>query len=220
NWIAPKDPLVLDLDGDGIEAVGIDPTRPILFDHDGDGTKNATGWIEGDDGIVVLDRNGNGLIDSGRELFGDQTLRERPLQEGQGRFYVNGYEALAGQDGNGDGVINAADTVYGQLRIWKDANQDGVSQASELHTLSELGIASIDARGRSSNVDLGNGNTQPWSGRFTRVDGSQGSSGVAEVSGSLLLASNNFYREFSDNPAPTAAVTALPQMGGSGWVRD
>ncbi len=76
NWTPPRDPLVLDLDGDGIEAIGIDPTRPILFDHDGDGTRNATGWIKGDDGIVVLDRNGNGLIDSGRELFGDQTLRE------------------------------------------------------------------------------------------------------------------------------------------------
>ncbi|WP_415842455.1 hypothetical protein, partial [Paracidovorax anthurii] len=48
NWIYPRDPLVLDLDGDGIEAVGIDPSRPILFDHDGDGTKNATGWIKGD----------------------------------------------------------------------------------------------------------------------------------------------------------------------------
>ncbi|RYH66537.1 MAG: hypothetical protein EON54_04740, partial [Alcaligenaceae bacterium] len=45
SWIAPRDPLVLDLDGDGIEAVGINPSRPILFDHDGDGTRNATGWI-------------------------------------------------------------------------------------------------------------------------------------------------------------------------------
>ncbi|WP_049791086.1 calcium-binding protein [Paracidovorax avenae] len=219
NWIAPKDPLVLDLDGDGIEAVGIDPTRPILFDHDGDGTRNATGWIKGDDGIVVLDRNGNGLIDSGRELFGDQTLREG-AQAGQGMFYANGYEALAGQDGNGDGVIDAADTAYGQLRIWKDVNQDGISQVGELHTLSDLGIARLNVKGQRSSIDLGNGNTQPWSGSFTRMDGSQGMSGVAEVSGSLLLASNNFYREFPDDPVPTAAAQALPQMGGAGWARD
>ncbi|RAR71637.1 hypothetical protein AX018_10852, partial [Paracidovorax anthurii] len=105
NWVAPRDPLVLDLDGDGIEAVGIDPSRPILFDHDGDGTKNATGWIKGDDGLVVLDRNGNGLIDSGQELFGDQTLRDAQPQAGQGLHYAHGYEALAAQDGNGDGVI-------------------------------------------------------------------------------------------------------------------
>ncbi|RAR70166.1 hypothetical protein AX018_11202, partial [Paracidovorax anthurii] len=95
NWVAPRDPLVLDLDGDGIEAVGIDPSRPILFDHDGDGTKNATGWIKGDDGLVVLDRNGNGLIDSGQELFGDQTLRDAQPQAGQGLHYAHGYEALA-----------------------------------------------------------------------------------------------------------------------------
>ncbi|WP_434802843.1 calcium-binding protein, partial [Paracidovorax cattleyae] len=219
NWTPPRDPLVLDLDGDGIEAVGIDPSRPILFDHDGDGTRNATGWIKGDDGIVVLDRNGNGLIDSGRELFGDQTLREG-AQAGQGMFYANGYEALAGQDGNGDGVIDAADTAYGQLRIWKDVNQDGISQAGELHTLSDLGIARLNAKGQRSSIDLGNGNTQPWSGSFTRMDGSQGMSGVAEVSGSLLLASNNFYREFPDDPVPTAAAQALPQMGGAGWARD
>ncbi|WP_267896318.1 calcium-binding protein, partial [Paracidovorax avenae] len=219
NWTPPRDPLVLDLDGDGIEAVGIDPSRPILFDHDGDGTRNATGWIKGDDGIVVLDRNGNGLIDSGRELFGDQTLREG-AQAGQGMFYANGYEALAGQDGNGDGVIDAADTAYGQLRIWKDVNQDGISQAGELHTLSDLGIARLNVKGQRSSIDLGHGNTQPWSGSFTRMDGSQGMSGVAEVSGSLLLASNNFYREFPDDPVPTAAAKALPQMGGAGWARD
>ncbi|WP_231502384.1 calcium-binding protein [Paracidovorax avenae] len=219
NWTPPRDPLVLDLDGDGIEAIGIDPTRPILFDHDGDGTRNATGWIKGDDGIVVLDRNGNGLIDSGRELFGDQTLREG-AQAGQGMFYANGYEALAGQDGNGDGVIDAADTAYGQLRIWKDVNQDGISQAGELHTLSDLGIARLNVKGQRSSIDLGHGNTQPWSGSFTRMDGSQGMSGVAEVSGSLLLASNNFYREFPDDPVPTAAAKALPQMGGAGWARD
>ncbi|WP_049791087.1 calcium-binding protein [Paracidovorax avenae] len=167
----------------------------------------------------MLDRNGNGLIDSGRELFGDQTLREG-AQAGQGMFYANGYEALAGQDGNGDGVIDAADTAYGQLRIWKDVNQDGISQVGELHTLSDLGIARLNVKGQRSSIDLGNGNTQPWSGSFTRMDGSQGMSGVAEVSGSLLLASNNFYREFPDDPVPTAAAQALPQMGGAGWARD
>ncbi|WP_284427769.1 calcium-binding protein, partial [Acidovorax sp. SUPP1855] len=219
NWTTPRDPLVLDLDGDGIEAVGIDPARPILFDHDGDGTRNATGWIAGDDGLVVLDRNGNGVIDSGRELFGDQTLK--PVgSNGRAQTHANGYEALAAEDGNGDKVIDANDAVYSQLRVWKDANQDGVSQAGELHTLADLGIARIGVAGTASNVNLGNGNTQPLSGSFTRTNGTTGVSGVAEVTGSLLLASNNFYREFTDDPAVTAAAGALPQMGGSGWVRD
>ncbi|GKT01276.1 RTX toxin [Acidovorax sp. SUPP3434] len=219
NWTAPRDPLVLDLDGDGIEAVGIDPARPILFDHDGDGTRNATGWIAGDDGLVVLDRNGNGVIDSGRELFGDQTLK--PVgSDGRAQTHANGYEALAAEDGNGDKVIDANDAVYSQLRIWKDTNQDGISQAGELYTLADLGIARIGVAGTASNVNLGNGNTQPLSGSFTRTDGTTGASGVAEVTGSLLLASNNFYREFTDDPAVTAAAGALPQMGGSGRVRD
>ncbi|GAA6120596.1 hypothetical protein Acidovoranil_26990 [Acidovorax sp. FG27] len=169
---------------------------------------------------MVLDRNGNGLIDSGRELFGDQTLKPGLGSDGRPQTYANGYEALAGQDDNGDGVIDSNDAAYSQLRIWRDANQDGISQASELRSLAESGIASIGVAGAASNIDLGNGNTQPWSGTFTRIDGSAGTSGVAEVSGSLLLASNNFYRDFSDDPEVSAAARALPQMGGSGWVRD
>jgi hypothetical protein len=198
NWTPPRDPLVLDLDGDGIEAVGINPNAPILFDHEGDGSKNATGWIKADDGIVVLDRNGNGLIDSGRELFGDNTVLTRGPKAGQ--TAANGFEALADLDLNGDGALNSADAAYANLRIWQDANQDGVSQATELKTLATLGIASINVTGTASNVNLGNGNTQPFSGSFTRTNGTTGASGVAEVTGSLLLASNNFYREFTDDP--------------------
>ena len=218
NWLTPRDPLVLDLDNDGIEAVGINPAAPILFDMDGDGIKTATGWIKADDGMVVLDRNGNGLIDSGRELFGDSTVLTRGPRAGQ--TAANGYEALADLDINADGAINSADAAYASLRIWQDANQDGISQAGELRTLSSLGIASLKVAGQASNINLGNGNTQPFSGSFTRTNGSTGASGVAEVSGSLLLASNNFYREFTDNPALTTAAKALPQMRGSGVVRD
>ena len=168
--------------------------------------------------MVVLDRNGNGLIDSGRELFGDATVLTRGPRAGQNA--ANGYEALADLDINADGAINSLDAAYSNLRIWQDANQDGISQASELRTLGEAGIASMNVASQASNINLGNGNTQPFSGTFTRTNGSSGASGVAEVSGSLLLASNNFYREFIDNPVLTTAAAALPQMRGSGWVRD
>jgi hypothetical protein len=114
-------------------------------------------------------------------------------------------------------IMNA---VYGQLRIWQDTNQDGISQAGELHTLADLGIASIGVLGSEANVDLGNGNSMPLRGTFTRTDGSAGTSAAAQLSGSLLLASNGFYREFSDDPALTDAAKALPQLRGSGWVRD
>jgi len=218
NWTQPRDPLVLDLDGDGIEAVGINPSAPILFDMDGNGTKHGTGWIKADDGIVVRDLNGNGLIDSGRELFGDRTVLQNGPKAGQ--TAANGYEALADLDLNGDAVLNSADAAYSQLRIWQDTNQNGISESTELHTLGELGIASINVAGTASNVNLGNGNTQPFSGSFTRTNGSTGTSGVAEVTGSLLLANNNFYREFSDDPAIAATAAALPQMQGSGWGDD
>ena len=214
TWTQPRDPLILDLDGDGIEATAIDRTAPTLFDHDADGVLTATGWIKADDGIVVLDLNGNGTIDNGRELFGDNTL----LPSGQ--TAANGFEAIAQHDSNGDGKINALDAVYTQLRIWQDANQDGVSQAHELKTLGEAGIASINVVGQQTSINLGNGNTQPWSGSFTRTNGTTGDSGTPELSGSLLLASNNFFRTFADDPALTSAAQALPQMGGSGVVRD
>ena len=71
NFVPRSDPLTLDLDNDGLETIGINTTNPILFDHDGDGIKAATGWVKSDDAFLVLDRNGNGVIDSGRELFGD-----------------------------------------------------------------------------------------------------------------------------------------------------
>lgn len=65
SWTNPPrvDPLVLDLDGDGIETVGVGITSPVLFDQNGDGVKEGTGWIKADDGFLVLDRNGNGAID-------------------------------------------------------------------------------------------------------------------------------------------------------------
>ena len=214
NWSAPRDPLVLDLDGDGIETLAINPASPILFDMDADGLKTGTGWIKADDALVVLDRNGNGLIDSGAELFGDATV----LQNGPraGLKAANGFEALADFDANADGVINSADAAYTNLRLWQDTNQDGISQSTELKTLPDSGIASINVVGTASNVNLGGGNTQVLAGSFTRTNGQSGTAGVAELAGSLLLASNGFYREFTDDPVTTAASAALPGMRGRG----
>jgi hypothetical protein len=223
NWVAPRrDPLVLDRDGNGIATSGINPAAPILFDQNGDGTRTATGWIAAGEAIVVRDLNGNGTVDSGRELFGDNTILTRGPNAGQ--TAANGFAALADLDatstGLADGKFDASDVAFASVKLWKDLNQDGISQSGELFTFAALGIQSISVIGTASNVDLGGGNTQTFSGSFTRVGGQTGASGTAELAGSLLLANNNFYRQFTDDPALTAAAQALPQMTGSGAVRD
>jgi hypothetical protein len=84
----------------------------------------------------------------------------------------------------------------------------------------EAGITSISVQGTTTNVNLGNGNTQIAEGSFTRSNGTVGKSAVAELSGSLLLASNGFYRAFTDDPTLTSAAKTPPQMQGSSWARD
>ena len=154
GWTLPRDPLVLDLDGDGIETVGINPLAPVLFDHDADGVKTGTGWIQSDDGLLVIDINGNGAIDSGRELFGDNTILTRASDLRVGQMAANGFDALRDLDANADGKIDSADTVYSQLRVWQDINQDAVSQATELQTLAALGIQSVNVTGTASNSEV------------------------------------------------------------------
>ena len=133
-----RDPLAIDLDGDGIETVGITAT-PILFDHNADGIRTGTGWVKADDAWLVLDRDGNGLIDSGRELFGVDTLLSGT--PGVDAVYAStGFAALAALNSNGDGVFNASDAAFTQVQLWQDLNQDGISQGTELFTLAQKNI--------------------------------------------------------------------------------
>ncbi len=119
-WLS-ADPLALDLDGDGIETTAVNGATGALFDHNNDSISTATGWLKPDDGFLVRDVNGNGVIDSGAELFGDSTL----LKDGSNA--ANGFTALADLDTNSDGLVDASDNAFSQLRIWSDLNQDGVS---------------------------------------------------------------------------------------------
>ena len=210
-----RDPLTLDLDGDGLETVGIDAGRLVYFDHDSDSVKTATGWIASDDGFLAIDRNGNGTIDNGAELFGDST----PLADGG--LASDGFAALAEQDTNGDGQVDASDANWSELKVWRDLNQNGISEADELQSLDEIGIRSLTVEAQSHSQTLGNGNRVADLGRFEWADGRAGEIEAASgQSGDVDLAENTFYREFSDSVPLTEETQALPTMRGSGTVRD
>ncbi|MEH6422122.1 calcium-binding protein, partial [Pseudomonas sp. CGJS7] len=221
NFSARRDPLVLDLDGDGIETVGSD-SGEVLFDHEGDGIRNGSGWLKPDDGFLVWDRNGNGVIDNGGELFGDMTagsgMEGDPNTlppDSPERVRSAGLRALSRLDTNKDDVFDANDAEFANVRVWRDLNQDGQSSANELFTLSQLNIASINLNPTSTtNVDLRNGNIIDTTGSFTRTDGSTG------VTGDLLLGNNNFYRDFTDHIELSEAAKQLPALVGAGLVRD
>lgn len=211
-----RDPLSFDLDGDGLETTAISPSNATLFDHDGDGVRTGTGWLKEDDGFLAIDLNGNGTIDNGSELFGVDTA----LANGQKA--KNGFEALADLDSNQDDHFDNQDIQYVNLRIWRDLNQDGISQVGELESLEEAGIADVNLKSTATNVLLVGGNVQTATGLFTRTDGQTGTLGEFETgtTGNLDLAQNPFYREFTDAIQLTDAARTVPDMKGSGSVRD
>jgi Ca2+-binding RTX toxin-like protein len=210
-----RDPLVLDLDGDGIETTSPLDGNGIVFDHDDDGVKTGTGWIKPDDGWLVMDRDGNGTIDSGRELFGVDTIKSN------GQTATDGFDALRDLDANNDGKIDASDGMFANLRIWRDLNQDGICQANELSTLLDNYITSISVIPKNVRIDLGNGNIQTGEGTFTRSDGTNGSTGTTTGKASNLdLVVDTFRREFIDKIPLTDQAELLPGLRGSGRVRD
>jgi Ca2+-binding RTX toxin-like protein len=208
------DPLILDLDNDGLETIGINTGNPILFDHNGNGVRTATGWVKGDDAFLVLDRNGNGSIDNGRELFGDST----PLSAGG--VAADGFAALAQEDTNGDGKVDSLDARFASLRLWRDLNQDGVSQAGELFTLSSQGIIALNLAKTANSQILANGNQIADLGGYVRSDGSTGTLGeVTAQLGDINLTNNPFYSQFTDPIPLSEQARNLPDIQGAGLVR-
>ena len=137
----PISPLVLDMDGDGIELVALSDSQ-AMFDLDNDNFAQHMGWVAADDALLAIDRNGNGRIDDINEVFGNGT--------------VDGFTELAALDSNGDGTIDASDARFGDLRLWRDQNGNGRSEADELQGLADGGVRSIalnaTARTRRSRV--------------------------------------------------------------------
>ncbi len=154
-----SDPIALDLNGDGV-----DLSASVAFDIDADGDLDEIGWVGPEDGLLVMDVDGSGAIEDGSEVFSEVF---------NGGSYADSLEALATLDSNGDGVIDANDAAFGDIKVWQDVNSDGITQEGELQTLIERGISAIDLEAAriDQNVD---GNTVFAEGTYTNADGSTG----------------------------------------------
>ncbi|MGE0351430.1 hypothetical protein [Hydrogenophaga sp.] len=197
---------MLDLDGNGVQTVSL--SNGVFFDHGADGFAERSGWVAPGDGLLVWDRDANASIDSGRELFGAETLLP------DGTRAVNGFEALRALDTNADGVIDASDPVFAQLRVWVDASSDGRSGAGELLTLQEAGVRSINLTyTNSSHVDA-QGNAHRQVGSYTTSEGEVRSATDVWVQ---TNPTQSLPTEWLDVPAD---IAALPDAQGYGLVRD
>lgn len=158
-------PILLDLDNNGFALVGLD--NRVSFDIDADGDADSITWTRGGkgDAFLVLDRNGNGTIDDGSELFGNHT----PMVT-TGMTALNGYEALrefdlAGMGGDGDSRIDPDDAIWEELGLWVDANHDGVSQPDELTGLTAAGVVAFETKYSRNNHRDRYGNLFRFKGR-------------------------------------------------------
>ncbi|MGS7842664.1 calcium-binding protein [Stenotrophomonas forensis] len=205
------DPLALDLDGDGqVRTVAERGWAGTLFDHDGDGIRTASGWVDARDGLLVRDLDGNGRIDSGRELFGDQT------RLANGQRAANGFQALAALDDNADGRIDLNDASFASLSVWRDANGNGITDAGELLTLQELGITFLGTTmgGGSGDVE---GGALLGSSTFGRRD----ANGIEQTH---LLQDFNFDNDslrsdYAEDVAVPEAIRGLVNSRGIGNLR-
>jgi len=192
------DPLILDLNGDGVHTTNLLGST-VYFDYNGNGFAQRTGWVSPNDGILVVDTNGNGKVDGGAELFGSATQ--------------DGFAVLETFDANGDGVIDASDPVFAKLRVWRDLNQNGASDAGELQTLPEAGIKSISlVRQAGSGTDEGNG--IGYRASFTREDGT---TGLAQTI-YFQTDRRDTHGDNTPNFTPAAGGDKLPQLPGAGQI--
>ena len=152
-------PLVVDLDGGGIELTTFNAaTTTTFFDLNSDGFAEQTAWVSNDDGLLARDINENGKIDDATELFGSPT--------------IDGFAKLALLDSNGDLTINQYDDAWAELVIWQDINGDAVTQNGELLTLSSLDIVSIDLAGVAASTSTISGNAISHISTFRYENGS------------------------------------------------
>lgn len=199
-------PIVLDLDGDGVETTNL--SAKAHFDHESDGFAEMTGWAGQDDGILVRDLNGNGKIDTGAELFGSET------RLASGQKAANGFEALKELDANADGKIDNSDMAFSTLQVWKDANGDGKADAGELISLGDAGVGSINVAYTVGTAIDANANEHRQLGNYTTT------TGETRSATDVWFKVDKAYSVATDILEITADVAALPDAYGYGKVYD
>ena len=200
------DPLVFDLDGDGITTVSLEESN-AFFDLDNNGFAEKTSWVGAKEGLLAYDKNGDGIINGGNELFGDRTL----MKDGK-TLASSGFVALAEYDDNKDGKIDSNDVIYALLRIWQDSDGDGIASAGELRRLVDLGIVSIGLSYSNTGVTDSANNIQVRTGTFTLADGS------SRTVGEYLLNRNPVHSVDSSPIEISDSVALLPNVQGAGNV--
>ena len=201
----PISPLALDLTGQGLEIIDLDDSN-AYFDLDNNGFASHTAWLGGGSGFLALDLNGNGRIDDQSELFGAVSF-DGPDD--------HGFAKLALYDENGDGVIDAQDSVFADLLIWRDFNGDGLTDEGELFTLDELGIVSISLDAQF--VDTWEGaNWISHTATFTMADGTVREIHDIWFDHSQMLTRYAWGQDFDFHPD----IDFLPDLAGYGTLKD
>ncbi|WP_319609845.1 calcium-binding protein, partial [Pseudoalteromonas luteoviolacea] len=196
------DPLILDLDGDGLEFISLDQSQ-AKFDLTGDGFATHTSWVKGDDGFLALDKNGDGKINDINELFGSES--------------VTGFEELSALDSNGDGVINAQDAAFNDLLIWQDLNGDGHSSDNEISRLSDFGITEISLT-RTAVGSESNDVILDEIGSYVRTDADGNQS--SHILGDVQFTIRATYSEFIGEVTLTPDAIATGKVKGYGLMPD
>jgi hypothetical protein len=181
-------PIIVDTTGEGFRLTSA--ANGVVFDISGSGHPIRIGWTApgSHNAFLALDRNGNGVVDNGIELFGNFTPQPASGQP-------NGFLALAEFDkpangGNGDGIIDERDQVFSKLRLWIDENHDGICQPNELHALSELGVFSINLDYRFSKQTDEFGNVFRFRAKLNAQDRND-QSDIGKWAWDVFLVTNN-----------------------------